>query len=300
MTKLISTHNKSTLRSFLSAATMAQHYLPEELWLKIFQSLSVPDLCNVTLVYTQFYRIGSDPKLWENVKITPIIDIKTYTWEGLAWIENWKTSDVKDITETLGHPRFRNIKKLDLRFAPHFNNLEISSLLKHIKNNCPMLEEMSFGEYQLLSANQSLLGDIVSTLSHINMGFTRWDDKDQMEAVLLQINLNKIKTLDLSNVDLSDLSCVVLASLARHSSVLILESTDLTKEQVIAVLKSCLENDAIEQLNLFGIDMTHIMHLDLFNRVEEKLSDKFQYDDEEFGDHDVWDGNTVVGFSFTY
>eukprot|EP00092_Neocalanus_flemingeri_P052183 GFUD01060919.1.p1 GENE.GFUD01060919.1~~GFUD01060919.1.p1 ORF type:complete len:192 (+),score=31.74 GFUD01060919.1:70-576(+) len=158
----------------------------------------------------------------------------------------------------------------------------MSMLLEHIHNNCRTLEKINFGEHRSLDlglVNQSILGDIVSNLSHINLSSTLWD-ASPIESILLRINLEKIQTIDLSHVNLCEVNKEVLTSLARHAADLSLKCTHLTTEQLEAILQSYLENDGLQKLNIegLGFDGESLGHLDLVKRVKEKLSYNFMYD----------------------
>ena len=90
------------------------------------------------------------------------------------------------------------------------NHWDACTLVEFIQDKILTLEKLNFGVAQLLSIDQSLLEDIVPTPSSVNMD---WERKNKMEAILTRINLDQIKSLVLSKVDLSEVSCDILGDI---------------------------------------------------------------------------------------
>ena len=259
--------------------------LPDELWLAVFHCLPAPDLCNVNLVSTEFNRIGREPKLWKNVKIQPKLNhLSDHLWESLAMIDNVTTSLALGIIETMGRSRFRCIKDLDLSCLGLLNRWETSLLLEHVKYNCTTLDRICFNG-NLSLVNPALIGDVISNLSYVHLS-SACINKDFIEEVLLRLNLEKIKMVDLSNLSLEKVNREVLANIARHTAVLLLRETNLKVGQLISVLHACLGNDHLEKLDIRrnGSNISGRVcqfQPNLIARISGKLSCNFVFDEDD-------------------
>jgi len=123
--------------------------IPPEIWLKIFENLTVRDLCQVMLVSRDWNEIGNTPKLWEDVWIM----------KRRVFLEGFPT--------LFAIPRFSKIKRLDLSRSWMKRN-QWHNVLTQIVNS-PPLDELNLSEADLNEVEIDLLGVAISNARNVNV-----------------------------------------------------------------------------------------------------------------------------------
>jgi len=123
--------------------------LPPEIWLKIFQNLSVRDLCNVMLVSHNWNEIGSSSKLWSNV-----------------WVKKRRIF-LEGFLSLFAITRFSEIRKLDLSRS-WMQRDQWQNILTQIVNS-PPLEVLNLSEADLNEVETDLLGMAISNAKNVNV-----------------------------------------------------------------------------------------------------------------------------------
>jgi len=151
--------------------------IPPEIWLKVFESLPVRDLCNAVLVSRQWNKIGETPRLWSDV-----------------WVKKRKVF-LEGFPSLLVIPRFSQIKKLDLSRSWMYRD-QWHDVLTQIANSHPF-EEINLAEADLNEVEIELLGVAISNAKNVivsalhNLDWVPVFEKISTSTVIEEIDLSE-------------------------------------------------------------------------------------------------------------
>jgi len=215
--------------------------IPPEIWLQIFETLPVRDLCNAMLVSRYWNEIGNTPRLWSDV-----------------WVKKRRVF-LEGFPILFAIPRFSQIKKLDLSRSWMQRN-QWHNVLTQIVNS-PPLEELNLSEADLDEVEIDLLGVAISNARSVNISalhnldwvplFEKISSSNIIQEVDLSENFLPLIPKDLFVKTLSRLSKVQLNDSLVTGEQLrgLLEQTRLTSTKVAA-------NMVCENINQIPLQLT--------------------------------------------
>lgn len=217
--------------------------LPQELWIKVLEFVSMKDLCSVAAVCSHLHHVVSDPSLWSNSKIN----------------KQKLKSGCQDVFLC---PRYQSLKSLDLLGVKLVSISCCSSIFAHLENPTSHLTEVSFEGVTFSNVPAYILADIVSHLHKVSFASTNLSFA-QCTAVLSSIAHHKSSRITDLNLEMVDLSCIP-SDLLSASVILVtsvnLRRTGLTPSQVISLYQAIISSSSkiLENLNLRFICLSSV------------------------------------------
>ena len=237
--------------------------LPAEIWIKIFKSLSSPELLNIVKVSTHFYEIVHMANLLCSVKINKI-KVKSDGYLPLLKMRRFKKKTSLDLKEH--HDSYYNTRsvhidwlkgeswsdknKIDLAIANFASkyHLDDHSLAKQMdfmhflatEKHC--LKTINFEANKLSKIPQDLLCNALTSLEVVNLEHTLLTPA-QLLAIFENISENKftrLTELGISSNNLSDIPNELIGGLLKIKRVN-LSKTNLILTQVEYILKQISE-----------------------------------------------------------
>ena len=235
----------SLLNSIQKRKNLINKMLPVEILLKIFMILQPQDLKSVVLVCKRWKEVGDDPYLWMWAMVTV------------------KKDSLEDIPSFLSTKRMRLLKTIGLRAVS--NNL-LQAITIH-----PGLRTLDMHanlHTDLSNTDPNILANALGRLESVSI-FKAHLTKKQQDALMAKlISGSSIKNLNIGDTDLSVLDPQIFSNAMTRVETLGLYWTELTKEQLTALLSKVLEGSILSNINIFT-DV--VVDKDLSRLVAEKI-----------------------------
>jgi len=216
-----------------------ERILLPEIWMEVLKFLPVKDLCNMSLVSQDINELCSRPKLWRHAKIRKL---------------KFRTGDVRRFFEIR---KYKKVKRLD--FSRLSLVLEsIQQILEHsIKSD---LCEIDLQGVNLSTIAPELLSKSLQPLQKVDLTFTKLTSS-QAEHLFSYFENNpptKMKEMSFKAINLSTISPAMLASTIARMEKVNLSFTELTTDQLTALLDKLLtQNDVnLKDIEFFSVDLS--------------------------------------------
>jgi len=221
-----STIKNVLLPSFLTTPSTRIDKLPPEILMKIFSMLNNKDLGNVVSVCSRWRDVGEC--LW--------------SWDILVIAKN-------DI-EMMGIKRVEHVEKLLLEYDEDWSEDELSKLFESM-TRLPKLSYLAVdGRISLTSLSPSLFVEAVVNIASVDLSFCELT-VDQLNMLFDEIDENvELKYLEMKGVDMSFVNMYSLAAGVNQLEFANLFQTQLSMQQVTALLR-----ESGRQTNLIHLDL---------------------------------------------
>jgi len=212
--------------SFLSTNSTSVDKLPPEILMKIFSMLNNKDLGSVVSVCARWRDVGEC--LWN--------------WDDMLVI-------AKNDIEMMGIKRVENVEELLLEYDEDWSEEELTKLFESL-TRLPKLFSLSVDSISLTSLSPSSFAEVVVNITSVDLSFCKLT-VDQLNMLFDNIDENvQLEYLYMKSVDMSQVDMDSLAAGVNQLEIADLHQTQLSMEQVTALLKeSCMH--------------TNLIHLDL-------------------------------------
>jgi len=220
-----STIKNVLLPSFLTTTSSTIDKLPPEILMKIFSMLNNKDLGNVVSVCSRWRDVGEC--LW--------------SWDILMIAKN-------DI-EMMGIKRVEHVEKLLLEYDEDWSEDELSKLFESM-TRLPKLSYLAVDGISLTSLSPSLFVEAVVNIASVDLSFCELT-VDQLNMLFDEIDENvELKYLEMKGVDMSFVNMYSLAAGVNQLEFANLFQTQLSMQQVTALLR-----ESGRQTNLIHLDL---------------------------------------------
>jgi len=221
-----STIKNALLPSFLTTTSTTIDKLPPEILMKIFSMLNNKDLGNVVSVCSRWRDVGEC--LW--------------SWDILMIAKN-------DI-EMMGIKRVEHVEELLLEYDEDWSEDELSKLFESM-TRLPKLSYLAVdGRISLTSLSPSLFVEAVVNIASVDLSFCELT-VDQLNMLFDEIDENvELKYLEMKGVDMSFVNMYSLAAGVNQLEFANLFQTQLSMQQVTALLR-----ESGRQTNLIHLDL---------------------------------------------
>jgi len=220
-----STIKNVLLPSFLTTPSTRIDKLPPEILMKIFSMLNNKDLGNVVSVCSRWRDVGEC--LW--------------SWDILVIAKNE--------IEMMRIKRVEHVEDLLLEYDEDWSEEELTKLFESI-SRLPKLSSLSVDGISLTSLSPSLLVEAVMNIASVDLSFCELS-VDQLNMLFDEIDENvQLKYLEMKGVDMSCVNMYSLAAGVNQLDFANLFQTQLSMEQVTALLR-----ESGMQTNLIHLDL---------------------------------------------
>jgi len=216
--------------------------LPDEVWLKILQKISLSDLNNVALVNVSMSSKTQDCSLWKRVKI-----------------KKGNLIGTKGIKAFFGNPKFKLLEKLSL--SGGFSQIEVIQVLEECQKSKTLKELKLKFFFEIEHVPAALLAAVVAKMEKVTIhGDMR---PDQIIAIFGAAG----ESTSLKDLDVwfqHDLSVVSPQSLAktmaklRNVHLMGYLNGHLSAEQLSVIFEKMGGSSFLEELVIWRTDLTHI------------------------------------------
>jgi len=220
-----STFKNVLMPSFLTTTSTRIDKLPPEILMKIFSMLNNKDLGNVVSVCSRWKEVGEC--LW--------------SWDIL--------SIAKHEIEMMGIKRVEHVEELLLEYDEDWSEEELTKLFESV-TRLPKLSYLAVDGISLTSSSPSLFVEAVVNIASVDLSFCELT-VDQLNMLFDEIDENvQLKYLEMKGVDLSFVNMYSLAAGVNQLEFANLFQTQLSMEQVTALLR-----ESGMQTNLIHLDL---------------------------------------------
>jgi len=216
-----------------------ERILLPEIWMEVLTFLPVKDLCNMSLVSQEINELCSRPKLWRNTNIRKL---------------KFRTGNVTDFFEIR---KYKKVKRLDFsRLSLTGENIQ--QILKHSISTD--LCEIDLQGLNLSTIAPELLSKSLHPLRKVDLTFTKLTS-DQAEHLFSYFENNQptnMREMSLKAINLSTVNPTILASTIARMEKVNLSFTELTSDQLTALLDKLLtQNDVnLKDIEFFSVDLS--------------------------------------------
>ena len=169
------------------------HYLPCEIWLKIFKKLCHQDLFSASLVCKEWKMISLDQGLWKNYEIVKK-DVNLKTLERTLDIERFSATEQLEIVGDCFHQMIFEVIEQKNQFGPKILDHHVDA----IQNS--NVSRLKFDNCDLSLVNPSKISDLFNRLKSISLRESKLTEAQLKETIYNMAYSTDLKELDLDTV----------------------------------------------------------------------------------------------------
>ena len=205
-------------------------FLPQEMLMKIFSCLALPDLASVILVCKQWKEVAETPWLWRRLEVV---------------VGQLKVNNIG----ILGTRRLESVKRVRLLSKYHPDEEEAEAVFSAILEH-EGIRELNISQNEISKVNPETLAKAVNSMEQVNL-FNAKLTSMQCEALFQQMSQDtKLKILSIGCVNISGINPEVLAIGLNKVRIARLCNTDITTKQLEALFRAMKTKSELKEVDL--------------------------------------------------